>query len=120
MTTTCETVTCHDCGACCLHVGAVWPLLTDTLDHRPLPERLHTELLERKGTPGWDYDAPCSWLDRTTNRCRHYDHRPSVCREFEVGGEDCLRIRQEWAIDDGPDPLPRILQQLARAESETT
>ena len=27
-------------------------------------------------------DPACVWLDRPTNACRYYDHRPSIWREF--------------------------------------
>ena len=37
--------------------------------------------------------AYCIWFDPDTKGCSHYEHRPMICREFEVGGEDCLRIR---------------------------
>jgi Fe-S-cluster containining protein len=40
-----------------------------------------------------DFGLPCFWL-MPEGTCRHYEHRPEVCREFEVGGEDCLRIRE--------------------------
>jgi Fe-S-cluster containining protein len=46
-----------------------------------------------------DYGEPCIWLE-PDGTCRHYDHRPLVCRDFEVGGEDCLRFRSEHGLTD--------------------
>jgi Fe-S-cluster containining protein len=37
---------------------------------------------------GWPDGVPCFWL--IGGKCKHYEHRPSVCREFEMGGESCL------------------------------
>jgi Fe-S-cluster containining protein len=41
----------------------------------------------------------CLWFDVPTRRCRHYEDRPPVCREFEVGGEGCLGWREEFGIN---------------------
>jgi Fe-S-cluster containining protein len=43
---------------------------------------------------------PCIWWDQHTRKCKHYEIRPSICRDFEVGAEDCLRFRDERDIDD--------------------
>lgn len=48
---------------------------------------------------GWPDDVPCFWLDLQTLRCRHYDHRPMICRDFDVGGEGCRVWRAEFNID---------------------
>lgn len=37
---------------------------------------------------------PCIWYDPTTNKCKHYEHRPHVCADFPVGCESCLLYRQ--------------------------
>jgi hypothetical protein len=34
-------------------------------------------------------EIPCAFLDETTKRCRHYDHRPKICQEFKVGDWKC-------------------------------
>lgn len=48
----------------------------------------------------WRDGEPCIWLDAETKRCRHYEHRPSVCREFPVGGDDCREARKlrDWEL----------------------
>lgn len=47
------------------------------------------------GPCGGDNNTPCIWLNRVTGQCRDYEMRPPVCREFEMGGEDCLRLRRQ-------------------------
>jgi Fe-S-cluster containining protein len=52
-------------------------------------------------------ELPCLWLDPQTRRCRHYEHRPVVCRDFEVGGEECLAHREARGIGRRPGERPR-------------
>lgn len=35
---------------------------------------------------------PCLWFDLETRLCKHYNHRPRECREFERGGKGCLKV----------------------------
>lgn len=44
-----------------------------------------------KADDGW-----CAALDREAMRCSIYEQRPFVCREFEMGGPDCLEERENW------------------------
>jgi Fe-S-cluster containining protein len=46
-------------------------------------------------------ELPCLWFDAETLRCRHYDYRPPMCREFEVSEEDCLAWRKRCGIGCG-------------------
>ncbi|XQR90048.1 YkgJ family cysteine cluster protein [Stutzerimonas urumqiensis] len=85
------TVTCDTCTARCCRLQVM--LLTDT----GVPER-YIEV----DAQGSEYmarldDGWCAALDRNTLNCTIYDRRPLICREFEMGGEDCL-IEQQ-----GPD-----------------
>jgi Fe-S-cluster containining protein len=34
-------------------------------------------------------------------RCRHYEWRPQVCRDYELGGDACLARRREYR-EGGP------------------
>jgi Fe-S-cluster containining protein len=34
--------------------------------------------------------------------CKHYEHRPVICREFEVGKADCRRFRRESGVGKRP------------------
>jgi len=45
-------------------------------------------LIMVRGEDGW-----CAALDRKTMRCRIYERRPTVCRDYQMGGTDCLAER---------------------------
>jgi Fe-S-cluster containining protein len=38
-------------------------------------------------------DGWCAALDRDTMLCSIYEQRPGVCREYEMGGHECLLER---------------------------
>jgi Fe-S-cluster containining protein len=38
-------------------------------------------------------DGWCAALDRETLMCAIYDRRPSICREFKMGGDECIAER---------------------------
>jgi len=38
-------------------------------------------------------DGWCAALDRGTMLCRVYERRPAICREYQVGGSDCIAER---------------------------
>jgi Fe-S-cluster containining protein len=38
-------------------------------------------------------DGWCSALDRSTHWCTIYEQRPWICREFEMGSDECLTER---------------------------
>lgn len=44
-------------------------------------------------------DGLCAALDRATFRCRIYAHRPTICRDFEMGGGDCIEVRGDFSSD---------------------
>lgn len=39
-------------------------------------------------------DGWCAALDRDSMRCTIYAQRPMICREFELGSEECLEERK--------------------------
>ena len=99
-------VTCDGCGACCLRMG--YPPFTGMYNHAAkrgdpewlaLPVDLAAEARQGAVDGRGDAELPCVWLDLETRRCRNYDRRPSICREFEMGSEDCLRHRRRAGID---------------------
>jgi len=77
---------CIGCGACCTEVGRP-PFDGNEADH--LPEPLRREVRDCARLEG-----NCLWLNRSTMTCKHYNHRPKVCREFEIGGRECGAFRQ--------------------------
>lgn len=117
---------CRGCGACCLHIGtppgfAAWfpppgKSLKDTAGYRremkedaaivaKMPAEVTASLRagfeEAWSTNRSGQSVPCFWWDSASRRCRHHEHRPSVCRQFEPGGEDCRRLRDEYQIERG-------------------
>ena len=38
-------------------------------------------------------DGWCAALDRNTMKCTIYEKRPMICREFEMGGYECIAER---------------------------
>lgn len=40
-------------------------------------------------------DGWCAALDRSSMRCSIYENRPWICREFEMGGYECLEERAQ-------------------------
>lgn len=39
-------------------------------------------------------EIPCGFFDMVTRKCRHYEYRPGICRDFELGGDACLASRK--------------------------
>jgi Fe-S-cluster containining protein len=72
-----------------------------------MPEAIRQELTayyraaltERTIPDRCDSGLPCLLFDEATRRCRVYEHRPEICREYEVGGEACLAARRDRGID---------------------
>ncbi|QDT12755.1 hypothetical protein K239x_47670 [Planctomycetes bacterium K23_9] len=66
-----------------------------------MPAKLKSELLEFMAS----YDEPsdgelddvCCWYDASLQRCKHHQHRPNVCRDFEIGSQDCLGWRKVYS-----------------------
>jgi hypothetical protein len=85
-----------------------------------MPEAVRAELLayyesvRTGGAPA--RDGPCLWLDPQTKRCRHYEHRPDICREFPVGGLSCLGWRRDFGlpVPDGTPPAGESPEGLVR------
>ncbi|MEM7365480.1 MAG: YkgJ family cysteine cluster protein [Pseudomonadota bacterium] len=80
---------CSTCVAACCRQEVM--LISDT----GVPDRfIDTDRwggsIMRRLDDGW-----CAALDRGTMRCTIYENRPLICREFEMGGRDCLAARKE-------------------------
>ena len=77
-------ISCAACNACCCKLEVL--LIGDD----NVPERLTVEdvgggWVMRRLDDGW-----CAALDRETMRCTIYEDRPGICRDYEMGGDDCL------------------------------
>lgn len=116
---------CKDCGKCCQHMDRPpFALIFDGTF-----TRIHTGLVDGKPVTEWaDYPtweaipaalkqeveddrqaerppgSPCLWYDAETKRCKHYEHRPMVCRDFQPGEPAC----NAWRIELGLIPLPPV------------
>lgn len=88
--------TCSACAAVCCRLEVL--LVTETgvpgRYTRPNPGGVHS--MDRLAD-GW-----CAALDRDTLRCRIYGQRPLICREFAMGGPDCLAERASWFAAGAP------------------
>lgn len=89
---------CNNCGACCQEIGTP-PFLRSEIYE--LPEDLRDEVLAfEKSEPNREKSGkPCFWFDGDSKRCSHYEDRPMVCRDFEVGTDSCLSYRRYHRID---------------------
>jgi Fe-S-cluster containining protein len=105
--------TCDGCGACCMEQGAPPdyvalrlnphfaddPTFADDVERlRNLPVEALTSLDDYLATDPVLRPTVCVWFDAEHRRCRHYDHRPSTCRVFELNGPGCHIYRQRQDI----------------------
>ena len=113
---------CSNCGACCMAQNSPpmylyamrrpgeFPADDEDLGRvRALPDdaREALELYAAElANGGGREDKPCCWLDLETLRCRWYAHRPSICRDLDVGSEGCMVWRAEYNI--GVEELLRL------------
>lgn len=80
-------MSCNTCQACCCRLEVL--LITDTgVPSVYVDTDKWGGSTMRRLDDGW-----CAALDRNTMLCRIYDKRPLICREFELGSEDCLTER---------------------------
>ena len=87
---------CQSCGACCIEAGAV--ILAEEDD---VPVRLvqHVANLRCMVTEGTSFR--CAALLGTIGSavsCGIYERRPSVCRSFDAGSDECLSAREAMAL----------------------
>ncbi len=92
-------IDCNNCGACCREIGTP-PFLGCEIYE--LPEHLRDEVLEKLNQDPERENSrlPCFWFDTDTNKCMHYEHRPNICRDFEVKSPSCLSYREYHNIKD--------------------
>lgn len=82
-----EAVSCSTCKANCCRLEVM--LITDT----GVPDR-YVEVDRWGGmTMARLDDGWCAALDRATMLCTIYENRPLICREFAMGGDDCIAER---------------------------
>lgn len=82
-------VTCSTCKANCCRLEVM--LITDTgVPEQYIEEDKWGGMSMARLDDGW-----CAALDRSTMLCSIYDKRPWICREFEMGGYECIDERAE-------------------------
>ena len=101
---------CDGCGLCCEGIGSPVLLYASRAGiaepHPFRPANLPRELIEEIDfhfsglTRGQEPLARCLWFDPESRRCRHYEHRPQLCIDYELGGPACLGRRRE-AVQNG-------------------
>jgi Fe-S-cluster containining protein len=80
-------VTCTNCEAVCCRLEVL--LITDTgvPDEYVETDKWGGQRMARSEN-GW-----CSALDQDSNLCTIYEKRPWICREFQMGGPECISER---------------------------
>ena len=96
-------ITCDDCGACCAQQYRppfVFDEGYDTRDDLPNDVLADLAACEEGLRTAVDFrdDLPCFWLT-SQKRCKYYEHRPMICRDFEPGSKECQGWRDEFNID---------------------
>lgn len=79
--------TCACCDACCCRQEAM--LFNDNeVPDKFIEIATWGEMSMARLEDGW-----CVALDRNTMSCTIYEMRPWICREFEMGGSECISAR---------------------------
>ena len=96
--------TCDLCGLCCEGIGSPVAVYATRpgleLRHPFRPEGLPQVLIDEVDEHflglfrGQEPQDRCLWFDAAARRCRHYEWRPQVCRDYELGGPACLELRR--------------------------
>lgn len=98
---------CEGCGLCCEGIGSPVVLYASRPGfehHHPFrPVDLPAPLVEEIDfhfaglVRGQEPLEQCLWYDANTRGCQHYEYRPQVCRDYELGGRACLERRRDEA-----------------------
>lgn len=87
-------ISCDNCPAACCRMEVL--LITET----GVPTRfIATDEWGGQTMARLD-DGWCAALDRSTMRCTIYEKRPLICREFAMGGEDCVKARRPFTSQE--------------------
>lgn len=84
-------VSCTDCAAVCCRLEVLCITETGVPDRFTRPSEAGVRAMRRLDD-GW-----CVALDRAKMCCGIYEHRPLLCREFELGGPDCITERIDFS-----------------------
>lgn len=84
-------VTCSTCRAQCCRLE-VFLMGEDDIPLRFTETDAEGGTVMARLEDGW-----CAALDRKTMLCSIYERRPAICRDFDLGGYDCLTERSKPA-----------------------
>jgi uncharacterized protein len=97
---------CEGCGLCCEGIGspvALYQSRPAWVDHHPFrPEGLPLHLIEEIDAHfvgafrGEEPQDLCFWYDPEGRQCKHYEWRPQICRDYELGGRECRNLRRPF------------------------
>jgi Fe-S-cluster containining protein len=97
---------CEGCGLCCEGIGSPVVLYQSRPGwesrHPYRPEGLPAHLVEEIDSHfagvfrGHEPQDVCFWYDPKSRRCKHYDWRPQVCRDYERGSRECVNLRRPF------------------------
>ena len=82
-------ILCSNCQAYCCKLEVMIISDTGVPRHHIAVDKWGGETMRRL-EDGW-----CSALDRETLLCTIYEHRPWICRQFEMGSYECQEERKD-------------------------
>lgn len=82
-----KSIACSSCKACCCRLEVMLMGGDDVPSELIEADRWGGHVMARLDD-GW-----CAALDRGTMLCGIYERRPTICREYQAGGSDCLAER---------------------------
>jgi Fe-S-cluster containining protein len=93
-------ITCAACKACCCRLE-VMLMSEDDVPLRLTEEDRWGGRVMARLDDGW-----CAALERDTMLCGIYERRPTICRDYPVGGSDCIAQRSDLVVSNqGMAPL---------------
>ncbi|MGB5830620.1 MAG: YkgJ family cysteine cluster protein [Thiohalocapsa sp.] len=84
-------INCENCAAVCCRLEVLCITDTGVPEWYTRPSENGVRCMDRLDD-GW-----CVALDRVNMCCGIYERRPLICREFEMGGADCVAERADFA-----------------------
>ncbi len=80
-------ISCATCAACCCKLE-VMLMGDDDIPTRSTVRDPWGGWVMRRLDDGW-----CAALDRATMKCTIYERRPTICRDYLMGDDDCVEQR---------------------------
>jgi Fe-S-cluster containining protein len=90
-------ITCASCKALCCRLEVMIMGEDDVPCELTEVDRWGGQVMARL-SDGW-----CVALDRGAMLCRVYERRPTICRDYQVGGSECIAERQEADSRNGEE-----------------